>query len=56
MSEVATLSATAGTTAQVDTPSFQPLYQQIKSLLTRQLESGEWRPGESIPRHGAQGD
>ncbi len=49
MSDVATLSAPAGKTVSVDTPSFQPLYQQIKNLLTRQLESGEWRPGESIP-------
>jgi GntR family transcriptional regulator len=49
MSDVATLQAHAGTAVLVDTPSFQPLYQQIKNLLTRQLESGEWRPGESIP-------
>ena len=32
-----------------ETPSFQPLYQQIKGLLTQRLESGEWRPGEVIP-------
>jgi GntR family transcriptional regulator len=31
------------------TPSFLPLYQQIKALLTRSLQSGEWRPGEAIP-------
>jgi GntR family transcriptional regulator len=31
------------------TPSFLPLYQQIKSLLTRSLQSGEWKPGEAIP-------
>jgi GntR family transcriptional regulator len=30
-------------------PSFQPLYLQIKSLITRSLEVGEWRPGEPIP-------
>ena len=30
------------------TPSFLPLYQQIKSLLTRSLQAGEWRPGEAI--------
>jgi GntR family transcriptional regulator len=30
-------------------PSFSPLYQQIKSLLTRSLQSGEWKPGEAIP-------
>ena len=31
------------------TPSFLPLYQQIKALLTRSLQAGEWRPGEAIP-------
>jgi len=30
-------------------PSFSPLYQQIKGLITRSLQSGEWRPGEAIP-------
>jgi len=29
--------------------SFQPLYVQIKGLLVRSLEAGEWRPGEAIP-------
>jgi GntR family transcriptional regulator len=32
-----------------ETPSFLPLYQQIKALLTRSLQAGEWRPGEVIP-------
>ena len=31
------------------TPAFSPLYQQIKELLTRSLQSGEWKPGEAIP-------
>jgi GntR family transcriptional regulator len=31
------------------TPSFLPLYQQIKDLLTRSLQAGEWKPGEAIP-------
>jgi GntR family transcriptional regulator len=31
------------------TPSFQPLYLQIKALLERSLEADEWRPGEAIP-------
>jgi GntR family transcriptional regulator len=31
------------------TPAFRPLYQQIKALLTRSLQEGEWRPGEAIP-------
>lgn len=30
-------------------PTFSPLYQQIKSLITRSLQSGEWKPGEMIP-------
>lgn len=30
-------------------PAFSPLYQQIKALLTRNLQAGEWRPGEAIP-------
>ena len=34
--------------AQVS-PTFSPLYQQIKSLITQSLQSGEWRPGELIP-------
>lgn len=30
-------------------PAFSPLYQQIKALITRSLQSGEWNPGEVIP-------
>lgn len=30
-------------------PTFSPLYRQIKSLMLQGLESGEWRPGEAIP-------
>lgn len=30
-------------------PTFSPLYRQIKSLVIRGLETGEWRPGEAIP-------
>jgi GntR family transcriptional regulator len=32
-----------------NTPEYQPLYRQIKNLITEALVSGEWRPGESIP-------
>jgi GntR family transcriptional regulator len=39
----------AGSLPSAVTPSFQPLYSQIKSLLVKQLETGEWQPGESIP-------
>jgi GntR family transcriptional regulator len=31
------------------TPAFAPLYQQIKVLMTRSLQEGQWRPGEAIP-------
>lgn len=30
-------------------PTFSPLYQQIKILITQSLQSGEWKPGELIP-------
>jgi GntR family transcriptional regulator len=30
-------------------PSFRPLYLQIKALLEQSLAAGEWRPGEAIP-------
>lgn len=35
--------------AGVDTPAFSPLYQQIKALILRSLQAGEWKPGEAIP-------
>lgn len=35
--------------ADVGGPAFSPLYQQIKALITKGLQSGEWRPGEAIP-------
>lgn len=34
--------------AQVS-PTFSPLYRQIKDLIMQGLASGEWRPGEVIP-------
>jgi GntR family transcriptional regulator len=36
-------------TASPATPSFKPLYLQIKDLLVRSLAAGEWSPGEAIP-------
>jgi GntR family transcriptional regulator len=40
----------AGTaTSSGVSPTFSPLYQQIKSLITQSLQSGEWKPGELIP-------
>jgi GntR family transcriptional regulator len=35
--------------AEPDTPAFSPLYQQIKTLIVRSLQAGEWKPGEAIP-------
>jgi GntR family transcriptional regulator len=32
-----------------DSPTFSPLYRQIKGLILQALEAGEWRPGEAIP-------
>jgi GntR family transcriptional regulator len=31
------------------TPSFRPLYLQIKNLLVQSLAAGEWSPGQAIP-------
>jgi GntR family transcriptional regulator len=33
----------------VSSPTFSPLYRQIKALLLEALRSGAWRPGEPIP-------
>jgi len=33
----------------MSSPSFRPLYKQIKELLLDGLRGGEWRPGEAIP-------
>jgi GntR family transcriptional regulator len=35
--------------APAATPSFSPLYQQIKALLLQSLETGEWKSGAAIP-------
>jgi len=31
------------------TPSYKPLYDQIRDLITQSLMGGEWKPGEMIP-------
>ncbi len=33
----------------MQSPTFSPLYQQIKALIVQSLEQGEWKPGEIIP-------
>jgi GntR family transcriptional regulator len=43
------VSVAGGAHGPVNSPTFSPLYQQIKSLITRSLQSGEWKPGEMIP-------
>src|SRR5689334_24747907 len=32
-----------------EAPAFQPLYRQIKQLITQSLVTGEWGPGDPIP-------
>ena len=32
-----------------ETPTFSPLYRQIKALILQALEAGEWGPGQVIP-------
>ena len=39
----------AAGSAPAPSPTFSPLYQQIKALITQSLQSGEWKPGELIP-------
>jgi GntR family transcriptional regulator len=34
---------------QYSSPSYKPLYDQIKVLFTQSLIGGEWRPGDMIP-------
>ncbi|NHZ37294.1 GntR family transcriptional regulator [Massilia rubra] len=45
--------AASGSGASASTPgaspTFSPLYQQIKALITQGLQAGEWKPGEMIP-------
>jgi len=56
--ELPTLSARAAADASVlfgsesaalGAPAFSPLYQQIKTLILRSLQAGEWKPGDTIP-------
>ncbi len=42
-------SAGTATSTPGVSPTFSPLYQQIKALITQSLQSGEWKPGELIP-------
>ena len=39
-------------TSRLPSPTFSPLYRQIKDFLIRSLEQGEWGPGDAIPSEG----
>ena len=43
------MSASAAPFDKSATPAFSPLYQQIKALIIKALQGGEWKAGESIP-------
>jgi GntR family transcriptional regulator len=43
------MSSDAVTGQAAVSPTFSPLYQQIKALITQSLEVGEWKPGDMIP-------
>jgi len=32
-----------------ESPTFSPLYKQIRSLIVQALEAGDWQPGQTIP-------
>ena len=36
----------------IEGATFSPLYLQIKTLITRGLQAGEWKPGDAIPSEG----
>ena len=50
-SHISTASADASPADAPDSiaPAFSPLYQQIKTLILRSLQAGEWKPGDMIP-------
>jgi len=42
----------ARSSARALSPTFSPLYRQIKDFMIRSLEAGEWGPGDAIPSEG----
>ncbi len=40
---------TKSSNSSAHSPTFSPLYRQIRELITKSLASGEWRPGDMIP-------
>jgi GntR family transcriptional regulator len=49
MSEIPPGAAAGSEPAHSLRPAFSPLYQQIKLLLVKSLQAGEWLPGQAIP-------
>jgi GntR family transcriptional regulator len=49
VSQLTDAPAAGGETTEALAPAFSPLYQQIKALIVRSLQAGEWRPAEAIP-------
>ena len=48
--QMAPADAPADAAARATRPAvFSPLYRQIKELLVKSLDRGEWKPGELIP-------
>jgi GntR family transcriptional regulator len=43
------LAASTSSSTTPATPSFSPLYQQIKALLVQGLQKGDWQAGDAIP-------
>ncbi|MEQ1535015.1 MAG: GntR family transcriptional regulator [Burkholderiaceae bacterium] len=46
---ISDLQGTTDLAATYAAPAFSPLYQQIKGLILKSLQGGEWKPGEAIP-------
>ncbi len=49
MNEISRAPANVPGSGVDEAPTFAPLYRQIRTLLLRGLQSGEWQPGEAIP-------
>ncbi|MEY4756453.1 MAG: hypothetical protein RJA34_1351 [Pseudomonadota bacterium] len=47
--ETAALQVQDANTTSYSGPSFSPLYLQIKALILKSLQAGDWKPGEAIP-------
>lgn len=48
-SDPRTTGAESEVSGALGAPAFSPLYQQIKTLILRSLQAGDWRPGDAIP-------